>query len=97
MYYKISFSNGYYGCDEEIYEEFDTEKEAEEWANEYLTGGMYGFYEPDDRFIGNEDDYESEEEYLEAYEEYQENCTCFIKEITKEEYVKNINKKGVDK
>lgn len=86
MYYKMTFSNGYCGCDEEIYEEFDTEKEAEEWANEYLTGGMYGFYEPDSRFIGYVEDYESEEEYWEAYDEYQACCGYSIKEITKEEW-----------
>lgn len=86
MYCKIIFQNGYCGCDETIYEEFNTEKEAEEYAQEYLTGGMYSFYEPDYRFIGDEDDYEYEEEYLEAYDEYQANCTFIIEEITKEEY-----------
>ena len=90
MYFKITFSNDYCGCDERIYEEFDTENEAEVWAYEYLTSGMYSFYEPDYRFIGDEDDYESEEEYLEAYDNYQENCTYNIEEITKEEYEDNI-------
>lgn len=86
MYCKITFSNGYCGCDEEIYEEFNTIEEAEEYADEYLTGGMYSFYEPDSRFIGYSEDYESEEEYFEAYDEYQADCGYFIKEITKEEY-----------
>lgn len=86
MYCKIIFSNGYYGCDEEIYEEFNTIEEAEEYADEYLTGGMYSFYEPDSRFIGYAEDYESEEEYFEAYDEYQADCGYYIKEITKEEY-----------
>ena len=90
MYFKITFSNGYCGCDEEIYEEFNTEKEAEEYADEYLTGGMYSFYEPDSRFIGDKEDYESEEEYLAAYDSYQEDCTYDIKEITKEEYEEEI-------
>ena len=86
MYYKITFSNEYCGCDEAIYEEFNTEREAAEYAEEYLTNGMYGFYEPDSRFVGNEEDYESEEEYWEAVEEYQQNCTYFVEKITKEEY-----------
>lgn len=86
MYYKITFSNGYCGCDEEIYEEFNTIEEAEEYATEYLTCGMYSFYEPDSRFIGYDEDYDSEEEYWEAVDEYQENCTYFIEEISKEEY-----------
>lgn len=90
MYFKITFSNGYCGCDEEIYEEFDTEKEAVDYAEEYLTSGWYSFYEPDYRFIGDEDDYDYEEEYLEAYEQYQEDCTYDITEITKEEYEEEI-------
>lgn len=90
MYFKIVFDNGYCGCDEEIYEEFDTEKEAEEYADEYLAGGWYSFYEPDERFIGNEEDYESEEDYLEACDEYYSNCGYSIEEITKEEYEENI-------
>lgn len=89
MYYKMTFSNGYCGCDEEVYEEFNTREEAEEYAEEYLTSGWYGFYEPDGRFIGDEEDYESEEEYWEAVEDYQENCTYLITEITKEEYEEN--------
>ena len=86
MYFKIVFSNNYCGCEEEIYEEFNTEEEAEEYAEEYLTGGMYSFYEPDSRFIGYEEDYESEEEYLEAVDQYQEECNFYVTEITKEEY-----------
>lgn len=88
MYYKMTFSNGYCGCEEEVYEEFNTKEEAEEYAEEYLTG-WYCFYEPDARFIGNVEDYESEEEYWEAYDEYQADCGYYIKEITKEEYEEN--------
>lgn len=47
---------------------------------------MYSFYEPDSSFIGDEEDYDSEEEYWEAVEEYQKNCGYFIEEISKEEY-----------
>ena len=89
MYYKMTFSNGYCGCEEEIYEEFNTREEAEEYADEYLTNGMYAFYEPDSRFVGNEEDYDSEEEYWEAVDEYQAECGYSIKEITKEEYEEN--------
>lgn len=90
MYFKITFSNGYCSCDEEIYEEFNSVEEALEYAEEYLTSGMYGFYEPDSRFIGDKEDYDSEEEYLEAYESYQEDCNYDIIEITKEEYEEEI-------
>lgn len=85
MYFKITFGNGYYGCDETIYEEFDSEEEAIEYGEDYLYN-CYGFYEPDSMFIGDKDCYASEEEYLEAYDNYQAECGFSVTDITKEEY-----------
>ena len=85
MYFRLTYSNGYCGCEETEYAEFENESEA--W--DYLEEGIYqyGFYDPDDRFV-NEDNYDTEEEYFEAVEEYQENIFdySFVTEITKEEY-----------
>lgn len=86
MYFRLTYSNGYCGCEETEYAEFENESEAWDYLLEegiYL----YDFYEPDDRFV-NEDDYESDEEYYEAVEEYQDaiHDNSYVTEITKEEY-----------
>ena len=83
-YFKITCSNGYCGCDEEWYEAADdsaTESDFE--CDDYLQS--YGFYEPDARFV-DPDDYDTEEEYLEAYDDYQANICISVEEITEEEY-----------
>lgn len=83
MYIKITYSNGYCGCDEEEYVEVADENEA----NEYIRDGInnYAFFEPDSRFI---DDYDDEEEYEQEVAFYQEGCFDYShwEEITKEEY-----------
>lgn len=88
MYIKITYSNGYCGCDEHEYVEVANENEA----NEYVTEGVYNysFFEPDSRFI-NVDDECSDADYEEEVEYYQQDCfdNSFWEEITKEEYEEN--------
>lgn len=86
-YFKITCSNGYCGCDEEWYEEADDNAiEYDFDLDDYLQG--YAFLEPDSRFV-DRDDYETEEEYEEAYAEYQAEICVDIEEITREEYEAN--------
>ena len=92
MYFKITFSNGYLGCDEEIYEQFETIEEAEQYAEEYLTYGNYSWYDdPPYGCLNDMEDYENEEDYWAEYEEYQAGCSYYVEEITKEEYEENAS------
>ena len=84
-YFKITCSNGYCGYDEDFYIEAESEGLAEDVGNEIMWN-EYSFIEPDNRFIGWEEDYETDEDYEDAIEEYQENCSFWITDITKEEY-----------
>lgn len=84
-YFKITCSNGYCGCDEDFYIKAESEGLAEDIGSEIIWN-EYSFIEPDNRFIGWEEDYETNEDYENAIEEYQENCTFWITDITKEEY-----------
>jgi hypothetical protein len=87
MYIKITYSNGYCGCDEYEYVEVANENEA----NEYIRDGInnYVFFEPDGRFIEYSDD---EEEYEQELEFYQQGCFDYSgwEEISKEEYEENV-------
>lgn len=88
-YIKFTYDNGYCGCDEEVYEAFEDgtdDLEIEEYGYEGIQ--MYSFYEPDDRFV-SEDDYDSEDEYMDAYDEYQENIEVSWEEVSKEEFEEN--------
>lgn len=90
MYIKMTFSNGWCTCTEEIYRKFPdnwTNSDLEDYAEEYLCN-YYGFYEPDARFV-DERDYDTEEEYNEAYAEYQDNCYYDYEDCTEEEYIDN--------
>lgn len=84
-YFKITCSNDYCGCDEDFYIEAESEGYAENIGNEIMWN-EYSYIEPDERYIGYRDDYETDEDYEDAIEEYQENCSFWITEITKEEY-----------
>lgn len=86
MYIKITYSNGYCGCDEYEYVEVADENEADKYVSEGVYN--YSFFEPDSRFIS--DDYD-EEEYEQELEFYQEDCfdNSGWEEITKEEYEEN--------
>ena len=83
-YYKIMYSNGFCGCNEEEYIKCD-EKDIEEYAIEGLYNG-YSFSEPDERFSSAED-YES---YDDMYEDYVQNyLSVYWEEVTEEEYKEN--------
>ena len=88
MYFKVTFSNNYCGCDEEYYIECDNEEKAEEWLNEEIYN--YTFFDPDARFV-DPDDYETDEEYQIEVECYQDSISGWYEEITKEEYEENKN------
>ena len=89
MFYKITFSNGYAGCDEEIYIKINSETEAYNYADEYLTNGWYSFSEPDDRFVGNIEDYETENDYYYEIDCYYEGVTYSLEECSEEEFLEN--------
>ena len=82
-YFEVTYSNGYCGCDETHYIEAEDEMEATRIACDDME--LYGFYDPDSRFI-DRNDYESDEEYWEAIEEYQEEIEVIVNEISEEEY-----------
>ena len=78
MYYKVTCTNGYCGCDEDFYIEAESEIDAWDEANEILEND-YSFIEPDERFI----DIDNEEEL----ETYAEEVQAFVEEITEKEYL----------
>lgn len=87
-YYKVTFTNNYCGCDEIVYIKAQDAGEAlDNWAEDYLLG-CYSFYEPDSRFV-DPDDYEHNDDYENAIEEYQAECSYYIEECTEEEYMDN--------
>lgn len=79
MYYKITCTNGYYGCDEDFYIEAESEIDAEDEVNEILEN-EYSFIYPDERFVYDMDD----EDELEAYAE---GVIAFVEEISEKEYL----------
>lgn len=86
-YFKVTYSNGYCGCDEDMYIKAETETEAEDIAWDDIE--IYSFYEPDSRFVDEPEDYDDEDDYWQAVEFYQENITIEIKEITRKEFEEN--------
>ena len=83
MFVRINYSNGYCGCDVSEVIEVENMKEAEEYAGENLRNYAepYAY-----AAIGWDQDCESEEEE----EDYFENCTFDIEEITEKEYQEEI-------
>lgn len=79
MFVRITYSNGYCGCDETEVLEVENMEEAETYANEntYQYGESYEHVA-----TGWDEDFESEEDR----DYYYENCTYSIEEITEEEY-----------
>lgn len=79
MFVRITYSNGYCGCDETEVLEVENMEEAETYASENVN--QYGeSYEH--VATGWDEDFKSEEDR----DYYYENCTYEIEEITKEEY-----------
>jgi hypothetical protein len=85
-YFKVTYNNGYCGCEEEHYIEAENEAEANALALDDIE--CYSFYDPDFRFV-DEDDYEDKVDYLLAVEDYQEDIYFDVEEITKEEFEEN--------
>lgn len=85
-YFKVTYNNGYCGCEEEHYIEAENEAEVNALALDNIE--CYSFYEPDSRFI-DADDYEDEDEYCQAVEDYQEDIYFDIEEITRKEFEEN--------
>ena len=92
-YWKITMENGYCGCEEVELVADEDNADLNLNVDGYLQN--YGFAEPDARFIGEEDDYESEEEYQEAYDFYVENLSACVEELTYEEYLAECDNYGV--
>jgi hypothetical protein len=86
-YWRVTYSNDYCGCDEEYYIDVETEEEAIEIANDGIEN--YSFYDPDSRFI-DEDDYDNEDDYYQAVEDYQARISFGVEEITREEFEENV-------
>lgn len=89
-YIKFICSNGFCGCDENIYEAVEDDIDIDELAIEILEND-YSFAEPDGRFLTHSSGFGDEDypEYDEDYDEYIENLTVDWEEITKEEYEEN--------
>ena len=86
-YVKVTFSNGYCGCDEEKYYEYKntmSDRDIDQDLYEEMTQ-TYSFYEPDSRFL---EEYDDEKEYQEKVEAYQADCSYNWEYISEEKYNK---------
>lgn len=79
MYYKITCTNGYCGCDEDFYIEAENNSDAWDEANEILESN-YSFIYPDERFVYDMNDEEELENYAEGVD-------VFVEEISEKEYL----------
>lgn len=93
-YWKITMNNGFCGCEEVELIKTEDNEDLTYCGGEYLQG--YSFYEPDSRFIGEEEDYDSEEEYQEAYDSYIEELSVDVEELTYDEYLEECDNEGVE-
>lgn len=75
-YWKITYYNGYCGCDEDFYVMAENELEASRMGMDYLE--EYSFYDPDERFVDMEDE--------DQVQEYYDNLGYEVEEISKEEF-----------
>lgn len=79
MFVRITYSNGYCGCDNEEVVEVENMEEAEAYAQE----GLHDYEETYEYVAcGWDNDFESEEDR----DAYYEGCSYLIEEITEEEY-----------
>ena len=81
-YIKITYSNGYYGCNEYEYTEVADKKEADVFLSEGIQN--YSFFWPDSRFVDDEYDDDQIDEYQERIYEY-----SYWEEISEKEYREN--------
>ena len=89
MFYKITFFNGYCGCDETIYIKTELNGEdLENYAEDYLTSGNYSPYWDASQCMDDDpDDYDSIDDYYEAMDAYQAECGYDIEECSEKEYL----------
>lgn len=92
MYFKIVYSNGFCGCDEEEYIIVDCEEDAWQYLMDNIEN--YVFWD-DDRFLDEtffEENDGSEDAWDNAWEAYHEDIMNYsgIEEITEEEYNENV-------
>ena len=92
MYFKITYLNGFCGCDEEEYIIAECEEDA--WQYLMDTIENYSFYN-DDRYLDEtyfEENDGSEDAWDTAWNVYHENIMDYsgIEEITEEEYNENV-------
>lgn len=73
-YFKVTYKNNFYNCEEEYIITAENDTEASAIAEEELSS-VYGFADPDDRFL--DDDY--------TEDDYYENIGYSIEEITEKE------------
>ena len=78
MYYKVTCTNGYCGCDEDFYIEAENNSDAWDEANEILESN-YSFIYPDERFVEDMDNWDE-------IEIYEMNVEAYVEEISIEEY-----------
>lgn len=78
MYYKITCTNGYCGCDENFYIEAENDSDAWDEANEILESN-YSFAYPDERFVEDMDNWDE-------IEIYEMNVEAYVEEISEKEY-----------
>ena len=90
MYFKITYQNGYCGCDEEYCIKANTEEEAIKYAGEAMPD-LYPFYDDASQCINDIEDYDDEEEYWEDFAAYQENCDFMITELSEEEDAEELS------
>lgn len=88
MYFLITCSNGYCGCNEDYIGIFESDLDAYDAAEDILFN-YYSFAEPDNRFLNidvDEDDEDYDEAYEEAYEVYREDLFVEVTPISEEEF-----------
>ena len=93
-YYKIEMSNGYCGCNEVELVAVSDDTDIEDYAEDCLINDYY-YYDPDSRFIGNIEDYDTEDEYYEECEAYRDELSVDFEELTYERYLKECENYGI--
>lgn len=97
QYIKFTYGTGYCGEDGEDYVAFKnqrTDSQLDDWANWICNHNAEMYCDMDiNAAVGDIEDYETEEEYFEAYEVekawYYENCYAEWETITEEEWKEN--------
>ena len=93
-YIKLKAGTGFCGCDFTKFHVFDDsviDDELDDIADEYATDNGYSYLDIERDYYIYREDFDSEEEYEDAYyqaeEWYFEDCYCNWTELTREEYL----------